>query len=413
MDKVLHILHLEDSTFDAELTKRAIRKAGLEFEIRVVETEATFIAALEEFKPDLILSDHSLPGFNSMEAYKIICEKKPGTPFILLTGSVSEQFAVDCLLAGIDDYILKSNLIRLPSSIDRILSKHKIKQEKETIEILHAELKETYKQIAEKNKEITDSINYAKRIQDAVLPHDHHFIEEFNAGFAIYKPSNIVSGDLYWLAKTTTSDGQGLSLKLLAAVDCTGHGVPGAFMSLLVSGLLNETLKNKSINTPGEVLVHLNQKLPLSLNRNNKERICDGLDIAFCAIDIRARIAYFAGANRPLWIIRRNGETPELQEYKGTHASIGLNTPFNQEFEYHTISIQSGDRLYMFTDGVTDQFGGLDEKKMGRQKLQEILLGSNGMDMMKQKAFIEASLTAWRGGIEQTDDMLLLGIEIA
>src|SRR6218665_3834155 len=322
MDKELQILYLEDNRYDAELTLLALKKAGIRFKMRVVESEKAFRNALNEQLPDLILSDHSLPGFSSMQAFEI-ARTYPYVPFILLTGSVSEQYAVDCLLAGIDDYILKGNLIRLPSSIERLMSKTKIKREKEVIEQLHSELQKTHQEVEIKRQEITDSINYAKRIQDAVLPHEKEFDEGFSSSFIIYKPRDIVSGDLYWLANTTTTDSRNLPLKVLAAVDCTGHGIPGAFMSLLVSVLLNETLTNPDVNTPSDVLAYLNFKLPKILNRGTGERITDGLDIVLCALDLPQRILYFSGANRPLWIVRKQNTGFELLVYKGAKISIG------------------------------------------------------------------------------------------
>lgn len=203
MDKVLQILYLEDNPADAGLTQYALRRTGLSFNMHVIDTEREYRKALIDFKPDLILSDHSLPGFSSIEAYKIMKENACDTPFILLTGSVSEQFAVDCLLAGIDDYILKDNLIRLPSSIERVLAKKRVTLEKETIESLHKELQSVYKQLEEKNRETIDSINYAKRIQNTILPDETEFKKWAINGFVIYSPRDIVSGDLYWLATTT------------------------------------------------------------------------------------------------------------------------------------------------------------------------------------------------------------------
>lgn len=412
MSKTLQILYIEDNPDDVMLTRRMLSKAKLDYKMYVVESEQHFITALESVRPDLILADHSLPGFNSREAFDIVQRKRPGTPFILLTGTVSEQFAVDSLLAGIDDYILKTNLIRLPSSIDRVLSKKKITQEKETIEILHHELQKAYGEIEAKNKEITDSLNYAQRIQKAVLPREDQFSEEFRSGFVIYSPRDIVSGDLYWLANTTTTDDHRLRLKIVAAMDCTGHGVPGAFMSLLVSGLLNQTLKNNDINSPGDVLAFLNNRLPDSLNKNHAEFISDGLDMSLCAIDVPASTVYFSGANRPLWIVRKEGSSYRVDEYKGTKASIGAHTPAGQVFDTLKINVAKGERLFLFTDGITDQFGGLAGKKLGRQKLKELLVLSAHLPMRYQREYLCAFFKEWKGELEQVDDMLVIGIEM-
>ncbi|MBI3520575.1 MAG: response regulator [Bacteroidetes bacterium] len=414
-EKKLEILYIEDSPDDAMLVEFALKKSGLLFNMLIVSSEKEFVKALTDYTPDLILSDHSLPGFNSMEAYKITRKQKPETPFVLLTGTVSEEFAVDCLLAGMDDYILKSNLIRLPSSIDRILSKRKTEEEKHVIEHLLEELQATHRQVEIKNKEIMDSINYAKRLQDAILPNDRIFDKFFQKDFIIYHPRDVVSGDFYWLARTTVvTDDRNMPLKILAAFDCTGHGIPGAFMSLLSSVLLNDAVKNSRMNFPSEALAYLNQKLPAILNRNNVEKIADGMDIALCAFDLFTRTLYFSGANRPLWIVRKNAEgILTILEYKGTKASIGAYTPFDQIFENHIIQMKTGDRVFMFTDGVTDQFGGPIGKKMGRKKLKEMILHSSAMEMTKQKKYLLKNLMEWKGNLEQVDDMLLIGIEIS
>jgi serine phosphatase RsbU (regulator of sigma subunit) len=412
MEKDLRILYIEDNPDDVNLVEFSLRKTGLDFQILAVVSEKEFVRELSNFNPDIVLSDHSLPGFNSTEAFKIARSHNAEIPFILLTGTVSEEFAVDCLLSGMDDYILKSNLIRLPSSIDRILSRNKIKEEKYIVENLLLELQGTHKQLEIKTKEIMDSINYAKRLQDAILPNDKLFSKLFYSNFVIYNPRDIVSGDFYWLAKTTTTDKRNLSLKLLAAFDCTGHGIPGAFMSLLASVLLTDTLKDPDINSPGEALSSINQKLPAILNRNQNEKITDGMDIALCALDFSTRTLYFSGANRPLWVLRKTTDKYDLLEYKGTKASIGAHTPVGLEFKDHVIKLQRGDRIFIFTDGITDQFGGPKGKKLGRKRLKDAVLESCSLPMHIQKVFLSSFFVQWMGVLEQVDDMLLIGIEI-
>lgn len=412
MNNPLKIIYIEDNPDDVELVKTALKKAGMYFELHVVRSEKEFVNALHELSPDIILSDHSLPGFNSLEAYKITTEQKPETPFILVTGTVSEEFAVDCLLSGIDDYILKNNLIRLPSSIDRILSKRKIKEEKYGVEKLLAELQYSHQEIEIKNKEITDSINYAKRIQDAILPNDKQFHKEFPSGFISYNPRDIVSGDFYWLTRTVTTDDKSIPLRIIAAFDCTGHGIPGAFMSLLASVLLNDALKNVEVNYPSDILYYLNQTLPDILNKNSTERITDGLDMALCAFHPETKTLYFSGANRPLWILRKINGVFDIIQYKGTKASIGSHTPRTQEFENLVIQLENRDRVFMFTDGITDQFGGVTGKKLGRKRLKELLLHTAHFDMQTQKEFITDFIIKWKGTLEQVDDMLIVGIEV-
>lgn len=412
MEKPLNIIYLEDSPEDVGLTRIALKRAGIGFSMRVVESEKQFREALENEAPDLVLSDHSLPGFDSLTAFSILKERNSDIPFILLTGTVSEEFAVNSLLAGIDDYILKSNLIRLPSSMERVLSKRNIKKEKETVEALHAQLQQTHRLIEIKNKEITDSINYARRIQNAIIPDASELMQDFHSGFVIYEPRDIVSGDLYWLTRHGNPRDQIPQRTVAAVIDCTGHGVPGAFMSLLVSELLNQALYNKDVHTPGEALDFLNKKLPVSLNRNQQERVTDGCDISICVFDQSQRLLRYAGANRPLWLIRKYGQQFEFFEYRPSKASIGAYSVFNNRFETRDIEMKSGDRFFMFTDGVTDQFGGPKGKKMGRKLLQEMLVASAHLDMPEQKEFLCRQFGIWRGNHEQVDDMLLMGIEV-
>ena len=265
-------------------------------------------------------------------------------------------------------------------------------------------------ELEQKNKDITDSINYAKRIQNAVLPDEQQFVAEFKDSFVYFKPRDIVSGDLFWIAKVKTSSDPPLYFKVVAVADCTGHGVPGAFMSMLTTELLNQTTKNPEINSPSDLLSFINKKLPEGLNKNNKEKINDGMDIAVCAIDMNAMKIYYGGANRPLWVLRKG--TKEIEEIKATKASIGAYTSPDQVFENNVIPIKEGDRIYMFTDGITDQFGGEKGKKFSKARLKAIVLESVQLPMNLQKEHLNNTLIDWQGSKEQVDDILIIGIEI-
>ena len=264
-------------------------------------------------------------------------------------------------------------------------------------------------ELAQKNKDITDSINYAKRIQNAILPNERLLHENFEDAFVFYKPRDIVSGDLYWFAKTKTSNEQKHHLKIIAAVDCTGHGVPGAFMSLIAFELLNQTVKEKDINSPADVLRFLNKRIPFALNKNNTERLYDGMDVAVCAIDTANLILYYSGANRPLWIISNKGE---FQEIKPTKVSVGGHTKEYQVFENHTVKINKGDTIYFFSDGYADQFGGTKNKKIGTKKLKELLLLYSKLPLIKQKQNIETFYEKWKAEGEQIDDIMVFAIKI-
>jgi ligand-binding sensor domain-containing protein/serine phosphatase RsbU (regulator of sigma subunit) len=264
-------------------------------------------------------------------------------------------------------------------------------------------------ELAQKNKDITDSINYARRIQRSFIPDERAFSESFNDAFVLYKPRDIVSGDFYWIAGVHTSDERNLNLKIVCAVDCTGHGVPGAFMSLIASEMLNQTVKNKDINSPADVLRYLNQRIPLALNKNSAEQIYDGMDISCCAIDLNNNTIYYAGANRPLWGIRKDNTFFEVSP---TKAAVGGYTPSTQEFANQIIKFEKGDKIYLFSDGFADQFGTAKNKKIGTKRFRELIKSTSAGKMSDQKKDLHDFFTAWQGNYEQVDDVMIIGIQL-
>lgn len=262
--------------------------------------------------------------------------------------------------------------------------------------------------ISEKQKEIIDSINYAKRIQNAVLPDPDKFIQEFDDAFVYNNPKDIVSGDLFWYAHLSTTSDNPVMLKVVALADCTGHGVPGGFMSLLATELLNRSIKNPEINSPAELLFYMNSKITQELNQNSKEQISDGMDIAVCAIDYAKNLVYYSGANRPLWMLRNN----MIEEILPTRASIGAFTDEGQVFENHVLQLSKGDKLYLFSDGITDQFGGERDKKFSKLRLKEFLQQTATLPMQQQCEAFSVLMNNWQGNNEQTDDMMMLGIQL-
>jgi sigma-B regulation protein RsbU (phosphoserine phosphatase) len=402
MDKQLKILLLEDNISDAELLMRVLNKAELNHELHLVETKDHFMSELLSFKPDVVLSDHSLPNFNSMEALKISRAHKPDIPFILVTGSVSEQFAVDCMKAGVDDYILKNSLMRLPSSIKNILSKTYARREKEIVESLHAKLQIAYHDIENIHKNITDSINYAKLIQEAMLPEKDLLDNYFKNSFVLYKPKDIVSGDFYWFAERDNKF-------LIAVADCTGHGVPGALMSMIGIGLLNEIVNVNNITQPAKILNRLNMGIRKALKQDKDNPRYDGMDIALCMVDRLSREIQFAGANRHLVHFRGR----EMELVKGNKFGIGgLYFESEEEYTNHKISYDHGDIIYMFTDGYADQFGGSRGKRMMTRNLFKILHRSMSFGLEEQEKVLSYWLDRWQRNLEQTDDILLMGVQL-
>jgi sigma-B regulation protein RsbU (phosphoserine phosphatase) len=262
--------------------------------------------------------------------------------------------------------------------------------------------------IEEKNKDIRDSINYAERIQQAILPPFEKIDKVLNDYFILYKPKDIVSGDFYWHAsvKTTPTDNSpSEQVVVLAAADCTGHGVPGALMSIIGNTILNQTVNNSAINSPADALTFLNKEITKTLNS-----IKDGMDMSLCAINLKKMELQYAGANNPLYIVRNK----KFIEIKADKQAIGADTDHSEIkiFTNHIIQLEKGDAIYMFTDGYADQFGGPFGKKFKYKKFQDLLIEIQDNSMKEQKYLLNYHHEQWKGELEQVDDILIIGIKV-
>ena len=256
--------------------------------------------------------------------------------------------------------------------------------------------------IRKKNNDIKDSFNYAKRIQEAKLPVIEDIMSALPESFILFKPKDIVSGDFYFFL-------QKQELIFIAVADSTGHGIPGALMSMLGSEILADSVSESY--DPSVILNQLNKKLKFSLRQtSNNDSTRDGMDIALCCIDAAKRVVLFSGANRPIWIYRNNENS--VDEIKPTKRAIGGLTDNNQHFEKHQIQLNEGDTFYLFTDGFADQFGGVGEKKLSTKKFKQILFDIQSMPMEQQKEYLDHFLHQWTNGIEQVDDILVFGVRL-
>ena len=258
-------------------------------------------------------------------------------------------------------------------------------------------------ELDEKNKEITSSIRYAKRIQDAVLPPDEIVKKVLKENyFVLYKPKDIVSGDFYWVYDLGDEI-------MFAAVDCTGHGVPGAFMSIIGHNLLDRIVGEQKITEPGKVLDALNKGVSDALRQtHDDEAVRDGMDIAICRIRIKENKLDFAGAYNPLWILKGN----EIIETKGDKFAIGnLKIKEEKHFTNHTFDLDKSDRIYIFSDGFADQFGGSKGKKFKYKPFKDLLIERKTVGMEDQKALLNDTIDEWMGAYEQIDDILIIGFE--
>ncbi len=279
----------------------------------------------------------------------------------------------------------------------------KLSRENQEREMFARQIMLQKEELTLKNKSITDSINYAKRIQTAMLPPHRLFKSIFPSSFVLYMPKDIVSGDFYWINK--------LGDKIfVSAVDCTGHGVPGAFMSIIGFELFRKITNIEGLSRPSDILNRLNEDFHVIFKDVDNIVLRDGMDVAFCSIDKKNMILEFAGAFNPLYLIRDN----KITEIKGDRFAIGLDeTNFkDQTFKNHLIPIQQGDLIYIFSDGFADQFGGPDGKKYKYRRFRHLLLNLHRLPMEKQHEILENNVLEWRGQQEQVDDILVIGIKI-
>jgi serine phosphatase RsbU (regulator of sigma subunit) len=254
--------------------------------------------------------------------------------------------------------------------------------------------------VEEKNKDIIDSITYAKRIQGALLPSDARMKSLLPDSFVIYKPRDIVSGDFYCVEQWGKE-------VIVAAIDCTGHGVPGAFMSFMAYDLFQEAVMEHGITRPAAILTRMRSGVTKMLGREN-EAVYDGMDAAICTINTELGQLTYSGAHRPLWMFR-NGE---FIEYKETKCSVGPSKFDQQEYISYDIPIQSGDTLYIFSDGYADQFGGPQGKKFKLARLKQLLTDFHKSEMESQKERYYNAYIEWQNNHEQVDDVLLIGFRI-
>lgn len=291
--------------------------------------------------------------------------------------------------------------IEFQYEIERITKQAEIERLK-TFELQSAyeEIEHQKKLLEHRNVEIIDSIKYAQRIQQALLKDEEHISKHLPPHFILYKPKDIVSGDFYWVLEK-------IPHLYIAVADCTGHGVPGAFLTMLGTSYLNEISSRDDLPSPAQILDELRIKFVKELGGDGETK--DGMDISMIRINCKTNEILWAGANNPLWIIKKDAN--EIHEIKGDKQPIGL-THSPVLFTNHSLQLQQGDSVFLFTDGFADQFGGPKGKKFKYKQLKELLISSNNFTLEKQKQILETTFVEWSGALEQVDDICLIGVRL-
>ncbi len=290
-------------------------------------------------------------------------------------------------------FMVKSNVIR--------------KKTNKKLQIFNNEIITQKNIIETKNHEITDSITYASRIQQGIIPDADELEKMFPQYFVFYKPRNIVSGDFYWTSYVKRNHANNI---LLAVADCTGHGVPGAFMSLVGNTLLNQTVNDAAIASPAKALDYINQQLPKTIkSKSSTGTIKDGMEVAMCEFDFNTLTMQFAGANSNIYVVRNK----QIQIYRGDKQPIGESFSGTiLSYTNQTVALQKGDNIYLITDGFADQFGGEKGKKFKYKPLENLFCSISEENCTEQNAIISNEFIHWIGNHDQVDDILIFGIKI-
>jgi serine phosphatase RsbU (regulator of sigma subunit) len=365
------------------------------------EKKKNLFFAIENYKEYIILKD----SINNEENQKAIIHQQVKYEYekvqVIKNKEYEKQLAVEQEAKAKQKVIIISiagGLGLVAIFLFFVMNKLKItRQQKAVIEQQKEVLEKAHHELEEKNQEIMDSITYAKRIQSAILPPAKLVKEYLKESFILYKPKDVVAGDFYWMEH---KDGK----VLFAAADCTGHGVPGAMVSVVCNNALNRSVREHGLTNPGEILNKAREIVVQEFEKSD-EKVKDGMDIALCSLE--GNKLQYAGANNPLWIIRKG----EIIETSANKQPIGqFENP--EPYSTHTFELQKGDSFYIFSDGYVDQFGGEKGKKFKARAFRELLLSIQNKSMEEQKTITEEVFETWKGNLEQIDDVCLIGVRV-
>jgi len=404
------ILYIDDEKDNLTVFQSAFRR---NFKVHLAASGTEGLGIMKKEDIHLVITDQRMPEMTGVEFLEKIIPDHPDCIRMVLTGFSDVEAIIQAINKGrVYRYITKPwNKEELKITIDRALEAYNLKQQnkdlivslKEANENLEQKVIERTKQIELQKREITDSIHYASRIQNALLPLKEDLDSLLPSYFILNKPRDIVSGDYYWLAHKDNK-------VIVAVADCTGHGVPGAFMSILGIAFLNEIVNKTKTIVANEILNQLREQLIKSLRQTGKDdKTRDGIEMALCVIDFGRKKLQYAGAFRPLYLIRNYS----LSEIKGDFMPIGMYEGERNPFSNKEMQFEVNDIIYMFSDGYVDQIGGPVRKTFRSKKFKELLIDIHTKQLHEQKVVLEKKFTEWKHDVEQIDDILIMGIRFS
>lgn len=410
-EKAKHpILYIDDEEHNLTSFHSTFRR---DYEIHVATSGTMALEIMEQHDIHLVITDQRMPEMTGIELLEQIVIQYPDCIRMIMTGFSDLEAIILAVNKGkISRYITKPwNRDELIITIDQALEVYGLKEQnrnliedlKEANQNLEQKVIERTRQIEQQNINITDSIHYACRIQCALLPPSEELDRLLPSYFILNKPKDIVSGDYYWVS--------GKDHKVIVVVaDCTGHGVPGAFMSIMGINLLNEIVNKSETISANEVLNELREQLINSLRQvGEKDEAKDGMEMALCVVDFDSNKLQYSGAFRPMYLVRNK----ELNVFKGDRMPIGIYYEEEISFSNKEVQFKENDIIYLFSDGYVDQIGGPGRKTYRSKKFKQLLVDIHQMPMDEQKTVLEREYEAWRRDIEQIDDILVMGIKFS
>jgi len=396
------LLIVDDDPHTRDSIEALLIKEG--YKLVFAENGKIAIKKAKKIDPDLILLDVMMPGMDGFEVCTVLRNDNQlsEVPIILITTLDDRESRIRGIESGADDFISKPfNRIELRTRIRSIIrlnryrrlldertEKELIKNQRDEIEAQRNLATLQRDQIASQKKAITESITYASRIQKAIMVPEEYISELLPEYFVLNKPKDIVSGDFLWLTRENNEI-------ILAVADCTGHGVPGAFMSILGISFVREIVSERKNISPNEILNELRKMVISALHQTVESgEAMDGMDIAVCSINLENKELQFAGANNPLYLIR-DGELTIIEADK---MPVGIFFKEETGFSNHEVKLEENDSIYLFSDGYADQFGGPDGKKFMLKRFQQLLCDIHDKPMKQQKEILDKTIEAWKTG---------------